>query len=126
MIAPQDSLNPKFSPILWGSFGGLPPALIMTAEYDPLWDQGEAYADRLSEAGVHVTGPSVRGVTHGFTALEDATEGVHLADNDFSKESERGVLWNGPQIGVKWPVKDSVLSEKDKEWPTLKDAWTFS
>ena len=36
------------------------------------------------------------------------------------------MLWNDPQIGVKWPVKDPILSEKDKKWPTLKDAWAFT
>ena len=69
MNGPQDALDPKLSPILWGDFEGLPPALILTAEYDPLRDQGEAYADTLARAGVEVTSLRVRGVTHGFTAL---------------------------------------------------------
>jgi acetyl esterase len=68
---PQDHANPKFSPILWGKFEGLPPALIMTAEYDALRDQGEAYADTLAEAGVDVTSVRVRGVTHGFIGLPE-------------------------------------------------------
>ena len=67
-----------------------------------------------------------RGFAHGYASLEEGTEVVYLVDSDYLKESERGALWNDPQIGVKWPVNDSILSEKDKKWPTLKDAWTFS
>jgi len=69
LTRPEDALNPRFSPILAGSFSGLPPTLVVTAEYDLLRDQGEAYADILAKAGVHVTSIRVRGVTHGFIAL---------------------------------------------------------
>ncbi len=67
----EDVLNPKFSPILWDNFEGLAPCLLMTAEYDPLRDQGEAYADTLASAGVAVTSLRVRGVTHGFIGLPE-------------------------------------------------------
>lgn len=67
--SPQDVLNPKFSPILWSNFKNLPPALVVTAEYDPLRDSGEAYADTLAKDGVAVTSIRIRGVSHGFTAL---------------------------------------------------------
>ena len=66
---PADVLSPDFSPILARSFDGLPPSLVVTAEYDPLRDQGEAYADKLASAGVAVTSVRVRGVTHGFIGL---------------------------------------------------------
>ena len=65
----QDALDPRFSPILWGNFENLPPALVVTAEYDPLRDSGEAYADTLATAGVAVTSIRIRGVGHGFTSL---------------------------------------------------------
>jgi acetyl esterase len=65
----EDALNPKMSPILWENFSGLAPCLIMTAEYDPIRDQGEAYADTLAQAGVEVTSLRVRGVTHGYIGL---------------------------------------------------------
>lgn len=68
---PQDFVNPKYSPILWGNYEGLPPTLVMTAEYDALRDQGEAYADVLAKAGVAVTSTRVRGVTHGFIGLPE-------------------------------------------------------
>ena len=66
---PEDAFDPMFAPILAGNFGGLPPALVVTAEYDPLRDLGEAYADTLAKAEVPVTSVRVRGVTHGFIAL---------------------------------------------------------
>ena len=69
LSSPEDALNPMFSPILAGNFGGLPPSLVITAEYDPLRDQGEAYADMLAKAGVMVASIRVRGATHGFIVL---------------------------------------------------------
>ena len=65
----EDVFDPRFSPIQSSDFGGLPPSLVLTAEYDPLRDQGEAYADTLAKSGVAVTSLRVRGVTHGFIGL---------------------------------------------------------
>ena len=67
-----------------------------------------------------------RGFAHGFASLEDATEVVYLVDNDYSRASEKGILWNDPQVGIKWPVESPLVSEKDAKWPTLKDAQPFS
>jgi acetyl esterase len=65
----SDSLNPYFSPILHQNHNGLPEAIIITAEHDPLRDQGEMYLSTLYNSGVQATGIRAKGMIHGFESF---------------------------------------------------------
>ncbi len=66
----EDYHNPYFAPLLASSLANQPNTLVITAEYDPLRDEGEAYARALQAAGNQVTLYRMRDALHGFFALD--------------------------------------------------------
>lgn len=65
----EDRLNPYFAPLLAEDFSGLPDTLILTAEFDPLRDEGEDYGRKLRAAGCRVRAERIEGALHGYFAL---------------------------------------------------------
>ncbi|MGH4121097.1 alpha/beta hydrolase [Clostridium sp.] len=80
----EDRKNNYTSPILSENLNGLPDTLIITAEFDPLRDEGEAYGNKLRTAGVNVISTRYKGVTHGFISMGKITKKAEQSLNEIS------------------------------------------
>jgi dTDP-4-dehydrorhamnose 3,5-epimerase len=61
-----------------------------------------------------------RGFAHGFQTLADDTEVVYLISAPYRPEYGRGVRWDDPLFGIRWPIRDPILSERDRRFPDFK------
>ena len=60
------------------------------------------------------------GFAHGFVVLSDVADFIYKCTDYYHPESEQGILWNDPAIGIKWPITDVQLSDKDQNNPVLQ------
>jgi acetyl esterase len=87
-----DHDHPMLSPLKADDLSGLPPAVVVTAEYDPLRDEGEAYADALRAFGVDVDVQRYDGMVHGFFDMGALSAGAQAATDD-AVARFRSLLW---------------------------------
>lgn len=59
---------------------------------------------------------------HGFVVLSDGAEVLYKCTEEYSPADDRGIIWNDPELSIAWPVKEPLLSGKDKTHPLLRDA----
>jgi len=59
---------------------------------------------------------------HGFVVLSESADVVYKCTREYAPEDDRGIIWNDPDLGILWPVKDPFLSEKDSRHQLLRDA----
>ncbi len=80
--APTADDDVRFSPLRADTLAGLPPAVVVTAEFDPLRDEGEAYATALEKAGVEVVCRRYDGMIHGFMDMGSFSPSAQAAVDD--------------------------------------------
>ena len=62
------------------------------------------------------------GFAHGFCVLSEEADVFYKVNNEYSPENEGGILWNDPQINIKWPIDTPILHDKDSVLPLLQNA----
>ncbi|EDY35465.1 dTDP-4-dehydrorhamnose 3,5-epimerase [Aciduliprofundum boonei T469] len=62
-----------------------------------------------------------RGFAHGFLVLGEEADVMYKVDSVYAPEYEGGLIWSDPDVNIKWPEIKPILSEKDKNWPTLRE-----
>jgi len=61
-----------------------------------------------------------RGFAHGFCVLSESADVMYKVDQEYSPQHEAGIVWNDPEIGIRWPLQDPVLSFRDATYPCLR------
>ncbi len=61
------------------------------------------------------------GFVHGFFVLSESAQVVYKVTAFYDRADEYGVAWNDPDVGIEWPIKDPLLSDKDRALPRLRE-----
>jgi len=61
------------------------------------------------------------GFGHGFCVLSEEADVTYLVSSYFDPETEAGIRWDDPDVGVDWPVDEPIISDRDREAPTLAE-----
>lgn len=62
------------------------------------------------------------GFAHGFCVLSDGADVLYKCTEEYAPELDRGIRWDDPDLAIPWPVKEPIVSEKDRAWPNLRHA----
>jgi len=62
------------------------------------------------------------GFAHGYVVLSDVADVTYKVTAEYASHLDRGIRWDDPAIGVEWPVRDPIVSPKDRAQPTLEAA----
>lgn len=80
---------------------------------------GRWHAEHLSAAnGLSLYVPA--GFAHGFITLVDEAELLYQMADPFVPRAAAGIVWNDPDLAIKWPIQPAIMSTKDRSLPTLK------
>ncbi|MBB5173661.1 alpha/beta hydrolase [Texcoconibacillus texcoconensis] len=111
--------NPYTSPLHADDLSGLPPALVITAEFDPLRDEGEKYAQKLADDEVPVQATRYRGVMHGFISLYEIMQSGRYGLQEasaFLRQAQEGEIEQMPyQLQVRQPPQGMDRAREQAE-----------
>jgi dTDP-4-dehydrorhamnose 3,5-epimerase len=65
-----------------------------------------------------------RGCAHGYQVLEDATEMHYMTTAFYDPDAARGVRFDDPEFGIRWPIEVTAVSDQDRSWPTSQNRRT--
>jgi dTDP-4-dehydrorhamnose 3,5-epimerase len=78
--------------------------------------------------GVTLTGDAPQllwippGFAHGFCTTSDVADVTYKCTDVYVPDDERGIIWNDPELAIRWPLSPPILSRRDREFPSLKHA----
>ena len=62
-----------------------------------------------------------KGFAHGFVSLESHTEILYLVSDFYAPNAEDALIWNDPDVAIKWPITPKIISDKDQSARSIKE-----